>query len=65
MNNYNFKIIDNITDDDLMSMFSDDTYIYVKPTVYAMSDRKLESLVNIAKIQSLYTEYGQGQFIQS
>ena len=54
MNNYNFKIIDNITDDDLMSMFSDDTYIYVKPTVYAMSDRKLESLVNIAKIQKYY-----------
>lgn len=50
----NFKIINNIHDDELMGMFEDDTYIYVKPTIYAMSNRKLETLKNIARIQKYY-----------
>lgn len=54
MNNVKFKIIENIEDEDLMSLFEDDTAIYVKPGVYAMSDRKLETLINIAKIQKYY-----------
>ena len=54
MNDIKFKIVENIDDQDLMSMFEDDTTIYVKPGVYAMSDRKLESLVNIARIQKYY-----------
>ena len=54
MNDVKFKIVDNIEDADLMAMFNDDSTVYVKPTVYAMSDRKLESLVNIAKIQKYY-----------
>ena len=54
MNNVSFKIVDNINDDELMSMFYDDNTIYVKPGVYAMSDRKLESLINIARIQKYY-----------
>ena len=33
MSNYNFKIIDDIMDEDLMSIFADDACIYVKPTV--------------------------------
>ena len=54
MNNVRFKIVENIDDEELMSIFDDDTTIYVKPSVYAMSDRKLESLINIAKIQKYY-----------
>ena len=57
MSDFKFKIIDNIEDEDLMSIFNDDSVIYVKPTVYAMSDRKLESLVNIARIQKYYQPY--------
>ena len=54
MSDVKFKIVDNINDDELMSIFNDDTVVYVKPGVYAMSDRKLESLINIAKIQKYY-----------
>ena len=54
MNDIKFKIIDKINDEDLMSIFNDETSIYVKPTIYAMSDRKLKSLINIAKIQKYY-----------
>ena len=54
MNNIRFKIVEDINDDELMSIFDDDTMVYVKPGVYAMSDRKLESLINIAKIQKYY-----------
>lgn len=49
----NFKIVDKIDDSDLLSIFND-TCVYVKPCVYAMSDRKLESLINIARIQKYY-----------
>jgi len=51
MNKPRFQIVENINDDDLLSIFNDDTVVYVKPGVYAMSDRKLESLINISKIQ--------------
>ena len=54
MNNVNFKVINDIDDEDLMSLFDDDTTVYVKPGVYAMSERKLSSLKNIAKIQKYY-----------
>ena len=54
MNNIKFKIIESIDDEDLMSIFEDDTTVYVKPGVYAMSERKLEALVNIARIQKYY-----------
>ena len=54
MNNIKFKIIENIDDEDLLSMFNDDTVVYVKPGTYAMSDRKMESLINIARIQKYY-----------
>ena len=54
MNNVKFKIVENIDDDELMSMFDDDTTVYVRPGTYAMSDRKLESLINIARIQKYY-----------
>ena len=54
MSNVKFKIVEDINDEELMSIFDDDTTIYVKPSVYAMSDRKLESLVNIARIQKYY-----------
>ena len=47
MNDIKFKIVDKIDDEDLISIFDDNTYVYVRPGVYAMSDRKLESLKNI------------------
>ena len=43
MSDIRFKVVEDIDDEELMSIFNDDTYIYVKPGVYAMSDRKLES----------------------
>lgn len=54
MNDIKFKIVEDLNEEDLMSMFDDDTTIYVRPGVYAMSDRKLESLIYIAKIQKYY-----------
>ena len=54
MNDVRFKIVENINDDDLMSIFADTTVVYVKPAIYAMSDRKLESLINIAQMQKYY-----------
>lgn len=54
MSDVKFAIVEDIQDEDLLSIFNDDTVVYVKPGVYAMSDRKLESLKNIAKIQKYY-----------
>lgn len=54
MSDVKFKIVENIDDNELMSIFDDDTTVYVKPGIYAMSDRKLESLKNIARIQKYY-----------
>ena len=53
-NDYKFKIIENIDDEDLLSMFSSDNVVYVKPGIYAMSTRKLEALIKIAYIQKYY-----------
>lgn len=49
-----FKIVDEIQDEWLATLFDDDSVIYVKPGVYAMSTRKLESLFYIAKLQKYY-----------
>lgn len=49
-----FKIVDEIKDEWLTTLFDDDSVIYVKPGVYAMSTRKLESLFHIAKLQKYY-----------
>ena len=57
MNNiskFNIKMVDKIEDEWLETLFDDDTIIYVKPGVYAMSSRKLESLIYIAKLQKYY-----------
>ena len=51
---YKFKIIEDIGDEDLLSMFSSDNIVYVKPGIYAMSTRKLEALIRIAYIQKYY-----------
>ena len=53
-NNIMFKVVNDINDDELIGMFNDSTTVYVKPGVYAMSDRKLESLIRIAQIQKYY-----------
>ena len=54
LNNITFKIVDNIEDEWLTTLFDDDSVIYVKPGVYAMSTRKLESLLYIARLQKYY-----------
>lgn len=51
---YNFKIVDKIEDEWLETLFDERNTIYVKPGVYAMSTRKLESLIYIAKLQKYY-----------
>ena len=53
-NDYKFKIIENIGDEDLLNMFASNNIVYVKPGVYAMSTRKLEALIKIAYIQKYY-----------
>ena len=49
-----FKIVDEIKDEWLTTLFDDESIIYVKPGIYAMSARKLESLLYIAKLQKYY-----------
>lgn len=49
-----FKIVDEIKDEWLTTLFDDDSVIYVKPGTYAMSTRKLESLFYIVKLQKYY-----------
>ena len=51
---YNFQIVEDIEDADLSQMFATNNIVYVKPGVYAMSSRKLESLIKIAYIQKYY-----------
>lgn len=52
--NIKFKIVDEINDEWLETLFDDEDTIYVKPGVYAMSTRKLESLIYIARLQKYY-----------
>lgn len=54
LSKYQFKIVENIEDSDLQDMFNDDHAIYVRPGVYAMSSKKLESLLKIGYIQKYY-----------
>ena len=54
LSNIKFKIVDEIKDEWLTTLFDDDSVIYVKPGVYAMSTRKLEALFYIAKLQRYY-----------
>ena len=51
---YKIKIVENIDDELIRSFFDDGYEVYVKPGTYAMSSRKLESLINIANIQRYY-----------
>ena len=52
--NIKFKIVDEIKDEWLSTLFDDDSVVYVKPGIYAMSTRKLEALLHIAKLQKYY-----------
>ena len=54
LKNITFKIVDEIKDEWLTTLFNDESVIYVKPGIYAMSARKLESLLYIAKLQKYY-----------
>lgn len=51
---YKIKIVEEMHDEYLASMFNNNNVIYVKPGVYAMSTRKLESLIKIAELQKYY-----------
>lgn len=52
--NIKFKIVDEIKDEWLTTLFDNESTVYVKPGVYAMSARKLESLLYIAQLQKYY-----------
>lgn len=54
MNNYTIKIIDDMDDSYLSEMFKSNHTVYVRPGVYAMSTRKIESLIKIAELQKYY-----------
>ena len=54
LSKFKFKIVDHIEDEWLTTLFDDDSVIYVKPGIYAMSNRKLEGLINIARLQKYY-----------
>lgn len=51
---YKIKIIEEINDDCLTEVFTSNDVVYVKPGIYAMSSRKLESLLRIAELQKYY-----------
>ena len=50
---YKIKIIEEINDDCLTEVFTSNDVVYVKPGIYAMSSRKLESLLRIADLPTL------------
>ena len=52
--NYKIKIIEDMKDEYLDDLFTNCDTVYVKPGVYSMSTRKLESLIKIAYIQKYY-----------
>ncbi len=54
MSRWKIKIVDEIDDDFLSDIMNDGNTVYVRPGTYAMSSRKIESLINIAKIQKYY-----------
>lgn len=53
-NNYILRIVDEMNDEYLADMFNGSNTIYVKPGIYAMSTRKIESLIKIAELQKYY-----------
>lgn len=52
--NYKIKIVEEMHDEYLADMFNGRNTIYVKPGIYAMSTRKIESLMKIAELQKYY-----------
>ena len=48
------KIIDEMNDRYLSDIMNESNTVYVKPGVYAMSTRKIESLIKIAELQKYY-----------
>lgn len=51
---YKIKVIEEINDECLTEVFTSNDVVYVKPGIYAMSSRKLESLLRIAELQKYY-----------
>ena len=52
--NYRIKIVEEMQDEYLADMFNGSNTIYVKPGIYTMSTRKIESLMKIAELQKYY-----------
>ena len=52
-NKYKIKIVSDMQDEYIGSVF-DNNAVYVKPGVYAMSSRKIESLIKISELQKYY-----------
>lgn len=53
-NNYTIKIIEDTNNVDLIKMFNGNNVVYVRPGTYAMSTRKIESLIKISELQKYY-----------
>jgi len=52
---YKIKVVEDPKNEYLKNIFGDDKYtVYVKPGTYAMSSKKIESLINLAEIQHYY-----------
>lgn len=52
--NNDFLIVDEMKDEYLKELFTENPVIYVRPGIYAMSTRKIESLKKIAEAQKFY-----------
>jgi len=49
-----YQVTDDLSFVNFKNQCLQDYKVYVKPGVYALSDRKIESLINIARIQKYY-----------
>ena len=54
MSQWKIKIVEDMNDEFLFDIMNGGNVVYVRPGTYAMSSRKIESLINIAKIQKYY-----------
>lgn len=48
------KIVEEMNDEYLSDLINGGNTVYVKPGIYAMSTRKIEALIKIAKLQKYY-----------
>lgn len=53
-NQMKIKIVEEMSDEYLLDLINGANTVYVKPGIYAMSTRKIESLIKIAELQKYY-----------